>query len=687
MERGLLIVSGGVDGGGDRRPEALMSDMGRLGFFMVLEERKALSSWPDEPFDVVMISPGCTDCAPLLEECLERGQLNVIVGSPHCGSARVFDLVKMIRSAGGRVLGPGSKGYFDWGQELALCWSSAVTVPRNSSERGHVALISQGGAMAFSLYAMAVEAGVRFRRVLSLGARQDDDALLRAVGEAIDDSETRLLILSLESLRRGRDFLALASRASARGLPVVLLRSGVSEQLRKRVDARHPDGSWTDEVMWESVASQFGVVLLDDVQQMVDLGKLFGLTHRAEGNRVAVLASSEGLAYMQSDHCTAAGLNVVPFSAKLRGRIQKYLPAWGCADNPADLSERVLKENGLLEKILEELQRSDEFDMILVIAGSMTPSQGERFARALVTSHRLGRKPMACCCLSKWRPLEEMVRRMNDAGVPLFSSPCRVADALAFFWKLDRPRHLLSGECRPAEHPMLDALPSQLSEKNAIDLVGAYGLKTVEHRFCTSVSDVLEAAQEIGFPLVLKVVSPSFASKQQARAVALNLRTEEELRNAYGRILERVSRVHPDAVIEGVFAQKMITDGIECMIGIKRDPLFGPVVAVALGGAFYGLMKDISLRAAPVSIEVAHDMIASLKGYPLLSGAWSGVSMDVAALARQIVTLSHMGCAEPDIELLDINPIFIRPQGAEIADAFAVRRKGGTPHRKECNCS
>ena len=169
--------------------------------------------------------------------------------------------------------------------------------------------------------------------------------------------------------------------------------------------------------------------------------------------------------------------------------------------------------------------------------------------------------------------------------------------------------------------------------------------------------------------------------------MALNLRTEEELRNAYGRILERVSRVHPDAVIEGVFAQKMITDGIECMIGIKRDPLFGPVVAVALGGAFYGLMKDISLRAAPVSIEVAHDMIASLKGYPLLSGAWSGVSMDVAALARQIVTLSHMGCAEPDIELLDINPIFIRPQGAEIADAFAVRRKGGTPHRKECNCS
>ena len=157
----------------------------------------------------------------------------------------------------------------------------------------------------------------------------------------------------------------------------------------------------------------------------------------------------------------------------------------------------------------------------------------------------------------------------------------------------------------------------------------------------------------------------------------MNLRTEEELRNAYGRILERTSRVHAGAEIQGVVAQKMITDGIECMIGIKRDPLFGPVVAVALGGAYYGLMKDISLRVAPVSLETAMDMIASLKGYPLISGEWFGTPMDVEALAQQIVTLSQMGCAEPDIELLDINPIFIRPRGlgAEVADAFAVRRQ------------
>ncbi|MDY3867750.1 MAG: acetate--CoA ligase family protein, partial [Pyramidobacter sp.] len=162
--------------------------------------------------------------------------------------------------------------------------------------------------------------------------------------------------------------------------------------------------------------------------------------------------------------------------------------------------------------------------------------------------------------------------------------------------------------------------------------------------------------------------------KQQARAVALNLCTEEELRNAYGRILERVSRAHPDAVVEGVFAQKMVTGGIECMIGIKRDPVFGPVVAVALGGAFYGLMKDIALRAAPVSLDGAREMIRSLKGYPLISGAWSGVKMDTEALAQQLVTLSQMSCAEPDIELMDINPIFVRAQGAEIADAFSVRR-------------
>ncbi|MBQ8091436.1 MAG: acetate--CoA ligase family protein, partial [Pyramidobacter sp.] len=513
----------------------------------------------------------------------------------------------------------------------------------------------------------------------SLGRGGSDDELLAQIEAAIADPRTTLLIVCLESLTRGRDFLSLTARAAARHLPVVLLRVGACERFGERMSRSHPGAAWTDRTMWDSVAGQYGVVLLDDAQQIVDLGKLASSAHATHGKRVAVLAMSEGIAMMQGDQCEAAGLDVTPFSAALREKIASRLPSWACAENPADVSESVFADEKVLDGVIADVEASGECDMLLVAAGALTPRQGEILAHALCAAHRRGRLPLACCCLSRWHPLENMVRRLNAEGVPLFSSPRRVAEAMASLWRIGRAVPSVLPLRDPAKKPFLDDCPPSLSERDAMALAEHYGLKTAPHRLCSSVAEVLEAARKIGFPLALKVVSPSFASKQQARAVALNLKTEEELRNAYGRILERVSRVHPEAEVQGVFAQKMISDGIECMIGVKRDRLFGPVVAVALGGAYYGLMKDIALRVAPVSVEEAQSMIESLKGYPLVSGAWFGRVNDVEALARQIAALSEMACDEPDIEVLDINPIFVRPKGlgAEIADAFAVRRKRG----------
>lgn len=670
--RGLLITGSGAS---DLTPLHLMRGLERDGFFTVMTEDEAARSWPNEAFDVVMVAPGCKGPAPVLRRCFAQNPPFLVLGCPRL-DAESSALLAQYRARGGRALGPGSQGFFDWEKKLALSWSPSVRLPDSLPDERHVVLIAQGGAVPFSLYAMAVEAGVRFRRVLSLGNCCDsDEELFSQIRGVIADPHSKLLILCLESLSRGREFLTLTAQAAARHLPVVLLRAGASERLRERMANRHPDGAWTDQIMWDSVAGQYGVVLLDDAQQIVDLGKLAALGPSSRGRRVAVLSTSEGLAALSADQCTAAGLDVSAFSQALKDKIQSRLPSWTCVDNPADLSSHVLNDEDLLSRILADVRESGECDMILVTVGVLTPRQGELLSRALVAAHHSG-LPLACCCLGRWRPLEDMVRRLNAGGVPLFSSPRRVAEAMASLWRIGRTVPAVSEMCPPAARPVLDSLPRKLSERDAMQLVEAYGLKTVPHILCTSVAEVIDASRALGFPLALKVVSPSFASKQQSRAVALNLKTEEELRNAYGRILERVSRVHAEAEIQGVVAQKMITDGIECMIGIKRDPLFGAVVAVALGGAFYGLVKDIALRVAPVSAAEARGMIESLKGYPLISGQWFGRPNDVDALAGQIAALSEMACAEPDIEVLDINPIFVRPLGlgTEIADAFAVRR-------------
>ncbi len=677
-KRGVLFTGGPEDEEG-RFPCRLMDGLGRRGFLTVLDEPETAGLDPNEKVDVVLVSPGCAETAAALRLCLERGAACLVLGARRL-DAESETLLAEYRARGGSVLGPGSQGFFDWEKKLALCWSQAVRIPDSPPEERHVTLIAQGGAVPFALYAMAVESGVRFRRVVSLGVGADGDAqLFNQMRTAIGDDRTTLLILAIESLSDGRGFLRLAAQAAARRLPVVLLRGGRERRFVPRLLRRRPDAAWTDGIMWDSVAGQYGVVLLDDAQQIVDLGKFSGPCPSPLGGRVAVLAASEGLAVMQGEQCAAAGLDVIRFSRELREKLTARLDAGGTADNPVDLTEKALSAEGVLKGILSDVQSSGECDMILVTTGALTRRQGDLLAGALADARRAANIPLACCCLSRWHPLEGMVRRMNAEGVPLFSSPRRVAEALAGLWRIGRTVSVAAAAPRPSIEPFLDRCPRSLSERDAMALAEAYGLSTVPHRFCTSVSDVMRAARELGFPLALKVVSPSFASKQQARAVALNLRTEEELRNAYGRILERVSRFHADAEVQGVFAQKMVTDGVECMIGIKRDPLFGPVVAVALGGAYYGLVKDISLRVAPVDLETARGMILSLKGYPLVSGEWFGRKNDVEALASQIVVLSKMACAEPDIEELDINPIFIRPLGlgAEIADAFAVRRAPG----------
>lgn len=674
---GLLIVNKSVNSETDLRPQALMTHFGRRDFFTVLTDSDVADCWPDREFDVVMISPRCFRAVPLLKGCIEHRVPAVIIGCPRLDD-EARGVLERYRAAGGCALGPGSQGFFDWDERLALCWSNSVRIPDSPPKERHVTLIAHGGAIPFSLYSMAVEAGVRFRRVLSLGNCDDGDVeLLNAMEKAIEDPMTTLLILCLESLSRGRDFLALTARAAQRKLPVVLLRVGTSDLFCERLAQRHGDAAWTDNVMWEAVAGQYGVVLLRDAQQIVDLGKLSGVGVNAGGNRVAVLALSEGIAMIQGDQCRRASLEVPALSPRLTEQIRTFVPRWARCDNPVDLSEAVFTYENSLIKILDILQKSDECDMILVATGALSPQQGEILARSLCTSHRTGKKPLACCCLSRLRPLDEMESRLNACGIPLFSSPRRVAEAMSSLWRMGRKPSPAADPCKPAAHPFLEVYPEKLSERDAMNLAESYGLKTVPQKFCTSVAQVIEASETLGFPMALKVVSHSFFSKQQARAVALNLRTAEELRNAYGRILERADRLHPDAAAEGVYAQKMVTDGVECMIGIKRDPLFGPVVAVALGGVYYGLMKDIALRVAPVTMDIALDMIASLKGYPLISGQWFDRPNDVDSLARQIVRLSLMACAEPHLELMDINPIFVRPRGlgAEIADAFVIRRK------------
>jgi succinyl-CoA synthetase beta subunit len=215
-----------------------------------------------------------------------------------------------------------------------------------------------------------------------------------------------------------------------------------------------------------------------------------------------------------------------------------------------------------------------------------------------------------------------------------------------------------------------------LTEYDAKRLLKAYGVPSTREVLCGSLSEAKDAAEEIGYPVALKVMSGDILHKTEAGVVALQLRNEEELRNAYGRLLEHAHTFAPHAHIQGVLVQEMVEEGLECLVGVKRDPLFGPMVAVGLGGIYVEVLKDLVLRKAPVSEGTALGMIEQLKGYPLLAGARGQKKRDIAALARLLRIVSEFACAEPDLLELDINPVFVRAEGEGVvaADALVLRR-------------
>jgi len=218
-------------------------------------------------------------------------------------------------------------------------------------------------------------------------------------------------------------------------------------------------------------------------------------------------------------------------------------------------------------------------------------------------------------------------------------------------------------------------LPEELTEYDAKRLLARWGMSVTREILCSSLEEALSAASEIGYPVALKVMSPDIIHKTEAGAVALRLKDEEELRNAFGRLLERSLKAMPGARIRGMLVQEMVSGGVECMIGVKRDPVFGPFVAVGLGGIYVEILKDLSLRHAPVDIEEARRMIASLKGFPLLSGARGSVPKDIEALAGMVSRVSLMALAEESLAELDINPVLVLGEGggAIAVDAAVIR--------------
>ncbi len=682
--RSVVLFSGNEDSSiTASRPLSHLISWGYRGGISQVSRRPSSqwSGWDEvrrlpSPPDLAMISLSPADSIEALDLCASIGIGFVVIFSTFGEGDewnRYFKALSKAKKRGVRVLGPNCQGIANFASGIPLSWSSALDSSHVSD--GHVALISQSGAFGFSAFAMAANEGVRFRYVVTTGLSSDLDIV--DIGEwMVRDEQLRLMVFYLEGVPSGRDFLKMVKEAHGRGISVAVMRGGVSPCVRHFAAERHGRDSVADDGVWRTVAQQFGLVLLDDLEEMIDLSSIVELSRRPEGNRVAILSVSGGIGMIQADKCVSAGLDVVSLSDETRYLLSSCIPEGAYLSNPVDLTADSLEKPKNISHALKILGEAPEVDMVFVAVPVLSAGEAEKIADALIGVSRSCPKPVACCWLIDDIHGGHAIEKLRRSGMPIFDSPRRCANAMVSFLNATSSPSERELACFPINKPFLDFYPDNMNGHDASLFVQSYGLSMIRQYFCRDLKEVLRAGNEIGYPVVIKVVSSDISCKNEARGIALNLRTEEELQNAYGRILERAGRFSPEAVIDGVLVQEMVSDGIECMIGMKRDPVFGPMLAVGLGGILYEVTKDLSLRLAPIDFPMALEMVENLKGYPLFSGIRGSKALDFKSLAAEMVKISALSCAEPDLLLLDIGLVFVTPNGVKIADVYA-RKKGG----------
>jgi acyl-CoA synthetase (NDP forming) len=636
-----------------------------------------IASLPETP-DVVLVGVRAGLVPGVIGQCADRNvPYSVIFSSGFAESdesGAQDRILETARRGGVRILGPNCQGLVNFAGSVPLSFSASLD--SDSRPLGNVAYVSQSGAFGFASFAMAAESGVGFRYVVTTGNQADLDVVDFGTAFAADP-DVRLLVIYMEGLSDGDRFIEMLRFASERDVPVAILKVGKSPTGSSAARSHTAALTGEDEA-WRTIFRQYGVIEIEDADDIADLGKVFGSGKRPRGRRLGIVTTSGGAGIIMTDRAWDLGLSVDKLPDGVQDSLSKFVPSFGSTSNPVDLTAQVINDPEGFRSCLETVLECPEVDMAAVVISMITGASGEVVTRDLIKAAEGSEKPLACCWLINREQGGAFLDQLIAAKVPLFRSLRRCAWAMA---QLVGWEERLALPDRAPEDPgeaSLPGMPADLTEYDAKRLLERWDIPVSREILTSSLEGAIAAAEEIGYPVALKIVSPDIIHKTDVGAIALRLKDSEELRNAYGRLLERSAKAVPEARIRGVLIQEMVPYGMECMIGVRRDPLFGPLIAVGLGGIYVEILNDVSIRKAPVDRDEAVRMIRALRGFPLLSGTRGKPPRDVNALAGMVSRISLMACAEDTLGELDVNPVFVLDEGsgAVVVDAVVIRRQG-----------
>lgn len=578
-------------------------------------------------------------------------------------------LASLCHEYGTRLIGPNCVGLINPRNGLTATFSTVLK--RQMPRVGSLAIASQSGALANSVLQSCIDLGIGISSWVSVG-NEADLGLLDFVRHFLDDPETRTIALFVEGLKDGAGLVTLGREARRRGKVIVALRAGKS-QLGRAASVSHTGKLAGSPRVWESVARQAGVIEVAWPEEMIDLClalQVFDRRNVLEG--LGVLTISGGLGVLISDACAEQSIPVPSFDRQTQLRLRQVLPNQLNVANPVDTA-LFADETGFAtcaQAVLEDRNVGTVLIVLTTLAHDYEALTD--WLEQLAADAARGGKRIAVTYLSASDQLSRDLRsRLLDAGVLVLPDAMRLVRVLGHLRQLSKQQ--IPAATARATLEIKKGLP------DATRLLGEAGIRRPEQVLCTDASAAGSAAERIGFPVALKIVSPDVPHKTEAGGVRLGLQSAEDVRAAYEEIAASVARYAPDARIEGIQVQKMVQGVAELIVGCLRDPELGPVIMVGSGGVFAELIEDVTFRAAPVTASEAKEVLGELKSSRLLRGFRGLPKGDIDAAAEAIAALSAIFPRYSDVDDIDLNPLIVMPQGEGVlaVDALIVGRKEG----------
>ena len=639
-----------------------------------------VSAVPDA-VDLAVVAVPAPSVVETVEACAARGVRAAVVFSAGFaetgaeGRRRQRRLAAVAAETGLRVLGPNCLGVYN--SEIGLFATFSTTLEDGFPSPGGAALVSQSGAYGSHLSLLARKRNIAVRYWVTTG-NEADVSVPEALGWLAEQDDVSVIMAHAEGIT-DRDALVRAlETARARRKPVVFQKVGATE-VGARAARSHTAALAGADAVYEAAFRQFGAYRARDTDEMLDVAYAAGFGVFPESPRVALVSISGGVGVQMADAAVGLGLDVAPLSESAQSRLKAALP-YASPRNPVDVTAQAFNRVELVADNLGIVFEEERHDAVVAFFTYVAAADGmvEPIRQAIAAAR--ARRPGRALALSIVAP-PEIVRRYEADGCPVFEDPTRAVRAVAALHRFSRifaerpgaPPDAAARAPRPAELP-----DGPLSERQAKDLLAAAGVPVLGEKLARTAGEAARAAAAFGAPVAVKLCAPGVLHKTELGGVALDVAGEAQARRAFETVTSRARAADPALPIEGVLVAPMVAGGVETILGVRRDPTFGPVVLFGLGGTFVEVLDDVSFRVAPFGEAEARRLIAETRAGKVLRGARGRGPYDVGALAAALSRLSIFAAAHGErLDSAEVNPFVVLPEGrgALALDAVIVTRE------------